>query len=142
MKAANAYREFVDTAAGFHRIPRELVYAVMHAESGFDPNAISSAGAQGLMQLMPMTARAMAVKDAFDPKQNIQGGVRYLRVLANQFNGDMKLMLAAYNAGPEAVRKYGTRVPPYEETMVYVQKVVSLYFMYKKRLPQMEASAR
>ncbi len=112
----------------------------MHAESAFDPQAVSTVGASGLMQLMPPTAQEMYVKDIFDPKDNIEGGVRYLRVLANEFDGDMVKMVAGYNAGPEAVKKYNGQVPPYAETQAYVRKVLSLYFQYKTRsaLPSLE----
>ena len=104
----------------------------MHAESGFNPNAVSAVGASGLMQLMPATASEMYVKDIFDVRDNIEGGTRYLRVLANEFDGDMVKMVAAYNAGPDAVKKYGGKVPPYAETQAYVRKVIALYFEYKK----------
>jgi len=102
------------------------VRAVIWAESAGDAGAISTAGAIGLMQLMPRTAGEMFVEDPVDPAQNIMGGTRYLRWLANQFDGDMILTLAAYNAGPDAVRKYGG-VPPFEETRVYVKRVVAYY---------------
>lgn len=125
------FDEYIDQAAVRYKMPTALVRAVMHAESAFDPNAISVVGASGLMQLMPATAREMYVKDIFDPKDNIEGGVRYLRVLANEFNGDMVKMVAAYNAGPDAVKKYNGQVPPYPETQAYVRKVISLYFQYK-----------
>ncbi len=121
------------TAAQRYKIPAPLVRAIMQAESNFDPNAVSPKGACGLMQLMPPTAAEMYVKDIFDEKENIEGGVRYLRVLANQFGGDMVKMIAAYNAGPDAVRKYGGNVPPYEETQGYVRKVLQLYYHYKER---------
>jgi hypothetical protein len=123
----------IETSAKRYRIPASLVRAIMQAESNFDPNAVSPKGACGLMQLMPQTAAEMYVKDIFDEKENIEGGVRYLRVLANQFNGDMVKMIAAYNAGPDAVRKYGGRVPPYAETQEYVRKVLQLYYHYKER---------
>ena len=122
---------YIDEAAVRYKMPPALVRAVMHAESAFDPNAISVVGASGLMQLMPATAREMYVKDIFDPKDNIEGGVRYLRVLANEFDGDMVKMVAAYNAGPDAVKRYGGQVPPFQETQAYVRKVISLYFQYK-----------
>ncbi len=122
---------YIEAAAIRYKMPVALVKAVMHAESAFDPNAISNVGASGLMQLMPGTAREMYVKDIFDPKDNIEGGTRYLRVLANEFNGDMVKMVAAYNAGPDAVRKYNGQVPPYPETQAYVRKVIALYFQYK-----------
>jgi soluble lytic murein transglycosylase-like protein len=121
------------TASKRYRIPAPLVRAIMQAESNFDPNAVSPKGACGLMQLMPPTAAEMYVKDIFDEKENIEGGVRYLRVLANQFDGDMVKMIAAYNAGPDAVRKYGGNVPPYAETQGYVRKVLQLYYHYKER---------
>ncbi|MBM4783235.1 MAG: lytic transglycosylase domain-containing protein [Archangiaceae bacterium] len=125
------FDEIIDEMALKYRMPVNLVRAVMHAESAFDPNAISHVGASGLMQLMPATAREMYVKDIFDARENIEGGTRYLRVLANEFDGDMVKMVAAYNAGPDAVRKYGGQVPPYPETQAYVRKVLSLYFQYK-----------
>jgi soluble lytic murein transglycosylase-like protein len=125
------YDALIDAAATRYRIPAALVRAVMHAESAFDPRAVSAKGASGLMQLMPATAQELYVKDIFDARENIEGGTRYLRVLANQFNGDMVKMVAAYNAGPDAVRKYGGAVPPYAETQGYVRKVINLYFQYK-----------
>ncbi|MBL8922388.1 MAG: lytic transglycosylase domain-containing protein [Myxococcaceae bacterium] len=126
-----AFDEIIDEMAVKYRMPVNLVRAVMHAESAFDPNAVSHVGASGLMQLMPQTAREMYVKDIFDVRENIEGGTRYLRVLANEFDGDMVKMVAAYNAGPDAVRKYNGQVPPYPETQAYVRKVLSLYFQYK-----------
>ncbi len=125
---------YIDAAAVRYKMPKALVRAVMHTESAFDPQALSHVGASGLMQLMPNTAREMYVQDIFDPQQNIEGGVRYLRVLANEFNGDMVKMVAAYNAGPEAVKKYHGQVPPYPETQAYVKKVLALYFQYKAQL--------
>lgn len=130
------YEEHIEAAALRYRIPPALVRAVMHVESAFDPTAVSSAGASGLMQLMPQTAREMYVADIFDAKDNIEGGTRYLRVLANEFDGDMVKMLAAYNAGPEAVKKYDGQVPPYAETQAYVRKVLALYFQYKAQADQ------
>lgn len=121
------------SAATRYRIPTALVRAIMHTESNFNSNAVSPKGASGLMQLMPGTASDMYVKDIFDTRDNIEGGVRYLRVLANAFGGDMVKMVAAYNAGPDAVRKYGGQVPPYPETQAYVRKVLQLYFHYKER---------
>lgn len=126
------YDAFIRAAAIRYRIPENLVRAVMHAESNFDPHALSARGASGLMQLMPETAQQMYVKDIFDVQQNIEGGARYLRVLANQFEGDMVKMLAAYNAGPEALKKFGG-LPPFEETQAYVRKVLQLYFQYKEQ---------
>ena len=127
------FEAHIVAAATRYRIPSALVRAVMHTESNFNTNALSPKGASGLMQLMPATASDMYVKDIFDSRDNIEGGVRYLRVLANLFEGDMVKMVAAYNAGPEAVRKYGGQVPPYAETQAYVRKVLQLYFHYKER---------
>jgi soluble lytic murein transglycosylase-like protein len=132
-----SFDDLITAAAIRYKMPPNLVRAVMHAESAFDPTAVSVVGASGLMQLMPQTARDMYVTDIFDVKDNIEGGVRYLRVLANRFDGDMVKMVAAYNAGPEAVEKYGG-TPPYAETQAYVKKVIALYFQYK----QQEETAR
>lgn len=108
-----------------------LVKAIIMAESGFNPNAVSQVGAQGLMQLMPGTARALGVIDAFNPEQNIHGGVKYIKKLMDRFNGDVELALAAYNAGSRNVRKF-RGIPPYPETKKYIRKVNSLLSNYKK----------
>ncbi len=113
------------------RIPAALVRAIVHAESAFDPTAVSQVGASGLMQLMPDTAERMFVRDIFEPRENIEGGTRYLRVLANMYGGDMVKMIAAYNAGPAAVDRAGGAVPALPETQAYVRKVIALYFQYK-----------
>jgi soluble lytic murein transglycosylase-like protein len=113
---------------------------VIMAESAGDASAISHRGAIGLMQLMPQTAGQMYVNDPVDPAQNIQGGTRYLRLLANQFNGDMLLTIAAYNAGPDAVRKYGG-VPPFEETRTYCKKVMAYYRQLKQESREKLAQA-
>ncbi len=108
-----------------------LVKAVIMAESGFNPNAVSQVGAQGLMQLMPKTARSLGVEDSFNPEHNIQGGVKYIKRLLDRFDGDVRLALAAYNAGSQNVRKY-RGIPPYPETKNYVKKVRHLHSSYKK----------
>ena len=120
---------YIDEAARYYNIDRDLVRAVIKAESGFDHLAVSRAGAQGLMQLMPATAREVQCQDAFDPRDNIHGGVKYLRKLLDIF-GDVGLALAAYNAGPEAVMKY-RGVPPYSETRTYVDRVLRYYSAFK-----------
>lgn len=127
-----SFDQHVERAALRYRIPPHLLKAVMHAESNFDARAVSAKGAVGLMQLMPATAEEMFVKDIFNAGENIEGGARYLRYLANLFDGDMVKMIAAYNAGPEAVKKFGGAVPPFEETQAYVKKVIQLYFQYKQ----------
>jgi soluble lytic murein transglycosylase-like protein len=101
----------------------QLVHAVIEAESAFNPWAVSRKGAQGLMQLMPRTASALGVRDSFDPRDNIEGGVRHLRYLMDRYPGNVPLVLAAYNAGEGAVAQYGG-VPPYPETQQYVQKIM------------------
>lgn len=104
----------------------------MKSESNFKPNAVSKAGARGLMQLMPLTARILRVHDINDPVQNIKGGAKYLRRLLNWFEGDRELAAAAYNAGSLAVRKY-KGVPPYKETIRYVNKVLAQYKRYRRQ---------
>ena len=126
------YDEYIRQAAALYQIPEELVRAVIRVESDFDPRAVSPANARGLMQLIPQTAERMLVTDSFDPRQNIFGGVRYLRVLANLFNGDIQLTVAAYNAGEGAVMRYGG-IPPYQETQDYVVKVLGHYRQYRSQ---------
>jgi soluble lytic murein transglycosylase-like protein len=128
------YDEHIRQAATLYQIPEALVRAVIKIESDFDPRALSRANAQGLMQLIPETAERMMVSDIYDPRQNIFGGVRYLRVLANLFNGDLALTVAAYNAGENAVIRHGG-IPPYEETQFYVSKVLSFYRYYRAAEP-------
>jgi soluble lytic murein transglycosylase-like protein len=125
------YREHIRTAAEKYRLPEALLLAVMAVESNFDHRAVSEKGAVGLMQLMPATAKEMYVLDAYEPAQNIEGGARYLRILANLYQGDMVKTLAAYNAGPDAVRRAGDAVPDIPETREYVRKVVALYEAFK-----------
>lgn len=116
------YDHHVDAASRLYQVSADLVRAVIAAESEFDQWAVSSKGARGLMQLMPATARRLGVLDSFDARQNIFGGTQYLRRLMDQFGGDIRLVLAAYNAGENAVLRYGG-VPPYRETRGYVAKI-------------------
>ncbi|GHB98407.1 lytic transglycosylase domain-containing protein [Thermomonas carbonis] len=125
-----AYQAEIAAAAREHGVDESIVRAIIHAESAFNPNALSRVGAQGLMQLMPGTAREVGVSDAFDPVQNIGGGVRYLAMLLKRFNGNLTLAAAGYNAGPGAVAKYGG-VPPYSETRRYVERVGLLADRYR-----------
>jgi hypothetical protein len=124
------YDKWIRQAATLYQLPEELVRAVIKVESDYDPRAVSSAGASGLMQLMPETAARMQVRDVFDPRENIFGGVRYLRILANLFNGDLDLTVAAYNAGEGAVERAGG-VPNYPETQDYVVRVRTYYAAYR-----------
>jgi hypothetical protein len=129
----DAYKDEIAAAAADFGLDSALLRAVIHAESAFNPMAMSNKGAQGLMQLMPGTANDMGVADAFDAVQNIRGGARYLSMLLRNFKGDAQLATAAYNAGPGAVQKYGG-VPPYDETQMYVQRVATLRDRYAKAL--------
>jgi soluble lytic murein transglycosylase-like protein len=124
------YDQQIREAATLYQIPEELVRAVIRVESDFDPRAVSPANAHGLMQLIPETAERMMVTDIYDPRQNIFGGVRYLRVLANLFNGDIELTLAGYNAGESAVIRSGG-IPPFPETQDYVRRVLGYYRFYR-----------
>lgn len=131
----SAYRptgfdQLIEDAARRYQLDPALVKAVVHAESNFNPNAVSSAGAAGLMQLMPGTAASLGVKDSFDPAQNVDGGARLLRKLLDRYDYNVSMALAAYNAGPGAVDKYGG-VPPYAETQRYVPRILNLYRDYR-----------
>lgn len=127
------YSRIVETASRSYGVEDSLVHAVIFAESSYNPAAVSPQGAAGLMQLMPETARQYGVRDAFDPVQNINGGVKLLRDLLALFNGDVELALAAYNAGANAVIRAGNRIPPHIETAAYVPKVVEYYRRFQAR---------
>jgi soluble lytic murein transglycosylase-like protein len=120
-----AYDDLITQRANDHALSPDLVRAVIQAESAFNPRARSNKGAMGLMQLMPETAAQYGVTNAYDPAQNIRAGVAYLKTLMTRFNNDVPLALAAYNAGPQAVEKYGRTVPPYKETRNYVARITS-----------------
>lgn len=130
-RSANGYDSHIKTAAEKYRLPVELLRAVMAVESNYNARAVSEKGAVGLMQLMPRTALDMYVGDIWDPAQNIEGGARYLRHLANQYQGDVVKTLAAYNAGPDAVKRAGGTVPNIPETKEYVRRVLALYQDYR-----------
>lgn len=126
-----AFDREIRSAASRNGIEESLIRAIIHAESAYQPDAVSPKGAQGLMQLMPETQRSLAVSDALDPAANISGGSRYLAQLLQDFNGDVSLATAAYNAGPAAVQKYGG-IPPYDETREYVRRVQILHRRYQQ----------
>ena len=119
-------QHMVNSSCEKYGVDPKLVMAVIQQESGFNQNAISKSGAQGLMQLMPSTAKSLGVKNAFNPQENVDGGVKYLKGLLDRFNGNKILALAAYNAGPNAVKKYDG-IPPYKETQNYVRNILKNY---------------
>ena len=118
------YAPFIQEAAVRYNVPIELICGVILQESGGNPRAASPAGAKGLMQLIPQTARRFGVRDIFDPRQNIHGGARYLRFLMDRFKNNIELVLAGYNAGEANVEKYGNKIPPFAETKQYVPNVL------------------
>lgn len=122
----SAYLDIIQTACNRHGVDPALVHAVVKVESDFNPYALSRKGAMGLMQLMPQTALDMNVQNSFNPNDNVDGGVKYLRYLIDRYEGNLSLALAAYNSGETAVKKWGT-IPPFKETQNYVQRVLKLY---------------
>lgn len=128
------YEPTIAQAAKTHSLPPALLHAVITAESAYDPDAVSSAGAVGLMQLMPGTAQRYGVANRRDPVANVSGGTRYLRDLLEMFDDNLVLAIAAYNAGENAVLEYGRRIPPYKETETYVRRVLKYYNDYKKAM--------
>lgn len=135
------YDEYIKQAAARNGIDPNLIVAVMRQESGFNSRALSYKGASGLMQLMPGTARRFGVTNIYDPQQNIEGGARYLRFLLDQFNGDIQLVLAGYNAGENAVVNSGYRVPRYRETQAYVKSISARYDRVKGKAVRARAAA-
>jgi hypothetical protein len=132
VKDPKEFEPIINSCSLEYGVDKSLVKAVIFAESGYNPNAVSRKGAAGLMQLMPQTARDLKVSNSFDPGENIRGGVRYLKFLLDTFKGDVSLALAAYNAGLSKVARYGG-VPPYEETQNYVAKVMSYHNSYRNQ---------
>jgi soluble lytic murein transglycosylase-like protein len=124
------YDSIISSCATKYGVNPCLIKAVIHAESGYNPNAVSRKGASGLMQLMPGTARSLKVSNSFDPQDNVEGGVKYLRFLLDTFRGDVSLAVAAYNAGLNKVARYGG-IPPYNETRTYVNRVLSYMQSYQ-----------
>lgn len=121
-----AYNKIIKEVAEKHGLEPDLIHSIIRAESNYDPNAVSVRGAMGLMQLMPETVKKYGVRNPFDPSDNIEGGVRYLKELSLLYSKQTKLVLAAYNAGQEAIRRYGG-IPPYPETISYIEKVKAQY---------------
>lgn len=134
------YESWIRGAAKLYALPESLVRAVIHTESNYNPNAVSRVGAMGLTQLMPSTARFLGVTRPFDPRQNIYGGAKFLRLLANRFGGDMVLVLAGYFSGAGAVQKYGG-VPPNSGVRGYVKAVLRRFYAYERELQQREEDA-
>jgi soluble lytic murein transglycosylase len=130
MKGPNEFDLLISEYSQKYRVDFALIKAMIQAESGFNPYAVSKKGAKGLMQLMPETASRMNVLNIFNPKENIEGGVRYFKYLLSLFNNDIRLSLAAYNAGENLVSDLGS-IPPYRETVDYVRKVLNYYQSYK-----------
>ncbi len=126
------YGDMIQSAAKKYSVDADLIFSVIAAESNFNPRVISRRGARGLMQLLPATGTRFGVKDIFDPAQNIDAGTQYLRDLMARYQGDLVLTLAAYNAGPGAVQRYG-RVPPYNETISYVRAIRKTYALRKSK---------
>lgn len=127
------FAPLISEAAEKYMLSDSLVHAVITAESAYDPNALSTAGALGLMQLMPATAERFGVEDRKNPRANVFAGTRYLKLLLGMFDNDLRLALAAYNAGENAVIKYGNKIPPYPETQNYVRKVLKFYRQYREQ---------
>ena len=127
------YHQIIRAAAEKYGVDADLIHCVIAVESNFNPKAISRMNARGLMQLLPKTAARMGVKNIFDPKENVDGGTSYLRDMLARYHNDVTLALAAYNAGPESVTKYGNRVPPYRETQLYVQTIARGYAKIKAK---------
>ncbi len=127
------FNPIIMEVADLHEMDPALIKAIIMAESGHNPKAVSKRGAKGLMQLMPLTAKSLGVEDVFDPEHNIKAGVVYFKKLLDQFNGDVKLALAAYNAGSRKVRKY-KGIPPFRATRIYIRKVFKYYELYKDQM--------
>ena len=129
-QTSNKFDDIIKEASHRHGVAFPLLKAIIKAESGFNPRAVSKKGALGLMQLMPQNVQLLKINDPFDPRENIMGGTRYFKELLNRFKGKLSLSLAAYNAGPNAVDKY-RNIPPYKETEDYVEKVLKYYYSFK-----------
>lgn len=127
------YDEHIFEASGLYKIPPALIRAVIKVESDYDPRVVSSVDARGLMQLLPHVAAEMGVRNVHDPRENILGGTRLLRILANRYDGDLVLTIAAYHAGMGSLKKYNDNVPPYKNTRRYLRMVLDHYYRYKEK---------
>jgi soluble lytic murein transglycosylase-like protein len=132
LSANTPFDEIIRAAADRYGVDPDLIHSVIAVESNFNPKAVSRRNARGLMQLLPNTAARLGVKNIFDPKENVDGGTRYLRDMLARYNNDVALALAAYNAGPESVEKYGKRIPPYPETRQYIDRIARTYAKSKR----------
>jgi hypothetical protein len=130
------FSEIIRKAASRYGVDADLIHCLIAVESNFNPQAVSRKNARGLMQIMPQTAAHLGVKNVFDPRENVDAGTRYLHEMLTKYNNDLTLALAAYNAGPDKVDRYGRRVPPYAETRLYVQKISRNYAKVKSASPQ------
>ena len=129
--ANTPFHDIIRAAAQRYGVDADLIHCVIAIESNFNPKAVSPKNARGLMQLLPQTAAELGVRDVFDPRENIEAGTHYLKDMLERYNNNLTLALAAYNAGPERVEQYGRRVPPYSETVKYVQKISRSYAHFK-----------
>jgi len=136
------FQKIIRAAAERYNMDADLIHCVIAVESNFNPKAVSRKNARGLMQLVPQTAAQMGVKDVFDPEENVNGGTHYLSGLMKKYNNNVTLALAAYNAGPERVDQYGHRVPPFLETMKYVQRIAKNYAKIKAEAAQQNPAAK
>jgi len=143
LTANTPFSEIIRQAASRYGVDADLIHCLIAVESNFNPKAVSRKNARGLMQIMPKTALHLGVKNIFDPRENVDAGTRYLRDMLGKYNNDLTLALAAYNAGPEKVERYGRRVPPYAETRLYVQRISRNYAKIKSAAsqPKVEDSA-
>ncbi len=130
------FHDIILAASERYGVDADLVHCVIAIESNFNPKAVSPKNARGLMQLLPQTAAQLGVRNVFDPRENIEGGTRYLKDMLARYNNDLTLALAAYNAGPERVEQFGRRVPPYPETVKYVQRISRSYAHFKSATAQ------
>jgi hypothetical protein len=130
------FHDIIRAAAERYSLDADLIHCVIAMESNFNSKAVSRKNARGLMQLLPQTAAQLGVRDIFDPKENVEAGTRYLKELLGKYNNNMTLALAAYNAGPERVEQYGHRIPPYPETILYVQRIARSYAKVKAEAAQ------